>query len=266
MDHVDCLLFRSRLKVLIRSLELKRIFLLLVLLFPVTHSSSTANDAVNGDFEAGNTGFVSEFVYSPGNITPASTYDVVTDPNNSHPSAISFSDHTTGNGLMLAVNGSTDTESVFWSQGVTVTPNTEYEFTLWTATWASNGLGGTLRLRINAADVGAPFESPMSTDGNWQKTTLAWNSGSSDFAMLELVNLSSQFSGNDFAVDDISFAPVKETLLGDVNLDGVVNLLDVAPFVERLSNGEFQAEADCNQDGVVNLLDVDPFILLLGNG
>ena len=51
---------------------------------------------------------------------------------------------------------------------------------------------------------------------------------------------------------------------GDLNGDGVTNLLDVAPFVALLSNGGFQTEADINQDGVVNLLDVDPFILILG--
>ncbi len=55
-----------------------------------------------------------------------------------------------------------------------------------------------------------------------------------------------------------------EVVVGDVNRDGVVNLLDVAPFVDLLSNGEFQAEADINMDGVVNLLDVDGFVQLLG--
>ena len=54
--------------------------------------------------------------------------------------------------------------------------------------------------------------------------------------------------------------------LGDVNQDGLVNLLDVSPFVELLSNGQFACEADVNESGVVNLLDVDPFIdLLNGN-
>ena len=53
--------------------------------------------------------------------------------------------------------------------------------------------------------------------------------------------------------------------LGDVNRDGSVNLLDVAPFIDLVSFGEFQAEADINGDGSVNLLDVDPFIALFGN-
>ncbi len=54
-----------------------------------------------------------------------------------------------------------------------------------------------------------------------------------------------------------------DILFGDVNLDGVVNLLDVQPFVNLITSGSFQAEADINQDGVVNLLDVGPFVDLL---
>lgn len=52
-------------------------------------------------------------------------------------------------------------------------------------------------------------------------------------------------------------------LLGDVNLDGVVNLLDVQPFVNLLTGSQFQAEADINQDGSVNLLDVALLVDLL---
>ena len=56
---------------------------------------------------------------------------------------------------------------------------------------------------------------------------------------------------------------ISNVILGDVNLDGVVNLLDVDFFIDRLATGTFQAEADCNQDGEVNLLDIDPFIAIL---
>ena len=51
-----------------------------------------------------------------------------------------------------------------------------------------------------------------------------------------------------------------EFALADVNRDGSVNLLDVAPFVAALASGEFSEEADVNCDGAVNLLDVDAFI------
>ena len=50
---------------------------------------------------------------------------------------------------------------------------------------------------------------------------------------------------------------------GDVNGDGVVNLLDVAPFVELLTSGRFLPAADVNGDGIVDLLDVQPFVDLL---
>ena len=52
-------------------------------------------------------------------------------------------------------------------------------------------------------------------------------------------------------------------LLGDVNLDGVVNFLDISSFIGVLSAGGFQAEADCNEDGSVNFLDISVFISIL---
>ena len=58
---------------------------------------------------------------------------------------------------------------------------------------------------------------------------------------------------------------VAKTMLGDVNMDGVVNLLDVQPFVNLIANGQFQTEADINQDGLVNLLDVTPFVAILSS-
>lgn len=52
-------------------------------------------------------------------------------------------------------------------------------------------------------------------------------------------------------------------LRGDVNLDGVVNLQDIAPFISILANGAFQVEADINGDGVASLEDIPGFIDLL---
>ena len=67
--------------------------------------------------------------------------------------------------------------------------------------------------------------------------------------------------GNDILLTAVE---TTTTLYGDVNLDGVVDLLDVAPFVDLLTNGGgFLEEADCNMDGDVNLLDVAPFVDIL---
>lgn len=52
-------------------------------------------------------------------------------------------------------------------------------------------------------------------------------------------------------------------LLADVNLDGVVDFLDISPFISVLSGGGFQAEADVDESGDVNFLDIVPFIAIL---
>lgn len=54
-----------------------------------------------------------------------------------------------------------------------------------------------------------------------------------------------------------------KVIKGDLNGDGEVNLLDVAPFVDALNNGDFIPEGDINMDGLLNLLDVGPFVDLL---
>ena len=54
-------------------------------------------------------------------------------------------------------------------------------------------------------------------------------------------------------------------ILGDLNDDESVNLLDVAPFTNLLINDLFQAEADINLDGSLDLLDVVPFVELVLN-
>ena len=69
----------------------------------------------------------------------------------------------------------------------------------------------------------------------------------------------------DCGVDNWSITLVLATyVLGDINCDNVINLLDVAPFIELISTNEFDEKADVNQDGSVNLLDVGPFVALLG--
>ena len=56
------------------------------------------------------------------------------------------------------------------------------------------------------------------------------------------------------------------TLLGDINGDGSLDLLDVQPFVSLLSSGGFNPAGDMNGDGSVDLLDVAGFVDALSNG
>ena len=61
------------------------------------------------------------------------------------------------------------------------------------------------------------------------------------------------------------FAIVTENdVAGDVNGDGVVNLLDVGPFIVHVGTGAYSIGADVNRDGKVDLLDIAPFIGAFG--
>ncbi len=75
--------------------------------------------------------------------------------------------------------------------------------------------------------------------------------------------------GHDLWVDNVAVSgtfTAAPFLLGDVNRDGVVDFLDIAPFIGLLTSGEFQAEADCDGSGGVNFLDIAPFIGILSGG
>ena len=53
------------------------------------------------------------------------------------------------------------------------------------------------------------------------------------------------------------------TVKGDVYRNGVVDFLDIQPFITVLATGGNQAEADVDCNGVVDFLDIQPFIGIL---
>ena len=117
----------------------------------------------------------------------------------------------------------------------------------------------------NNADVPEDIHD-LDWDGDFTELTPIDYKGNDRF-----VNGSDSGGSFNFGVEIVDMGAIEfqgdvvDVLLGDVNLDGVVDLLDVQPFVTRLTDGEFQAEADVNQDGILNLLDVQPFVSLLAN-
>ena len=64
----------------------------------------------------------------------------------------------------------------------------------------------------------------------------------------------------------LSINPVDPVLLGDVNMDGVVDFFDIQPFIDVLAAQTFQAEADIDGNMVVDFFDIQPFIDILAGG
>lgn len=67
----------------------------------------------------------------------------------------------------------------------------------------------------------------------------------------------------DFGSATFFVSPALPEVLGDINGDGLVTLLDVQPLIDLIVSGEYEGEGDVNQDGVVDLMDIAPFISLL---
>jgi len=227
------------------------------------------NLIVNGDFEEGNVGFLTDFIYSPGDIWLNGTYDVVHDVSDVHPVAELYHDHTTGTGLMMAANGALPDRPIVWSQTVTVTPGVLYKFVAWAANWAhgSQWHMAPLEFRINGTPVAFWISTVV---GQWFLVSANWDAGAATTAVVTIVDLSEEWDGNDPALDDLWLA-----LLGDLNCDGSMDIGDVNPFVMSLLDpvGYHAQFAGCNilggdinGDGVVNSADINPFVTLLIEG
>lgn len=173
----------------------------------------------NGNFSSGNTGFTSQYAYRAvgdggangccGVLSAEGVYAVNTNPRNVHSSFSSFVDHTSGSGGMLIVNGSPTNNVTVWTQNITVIANTDYVFSVWvTSTSPSNP--AQLQFSINGSQLGTTIVPAATANGNWQFFTTTWNSGnvSGNNIPIALVNKNTVANGNDFAIDDIAFAPV----------------------------------------------------------
>lgn len=163
------------------------------------------NLITNGNFSAGNSGFTSAYNFAANNTTEGQ-YFVGTSPQAWNPSLSNCGDHTSGNGNMLLVNGSPVANVNVWSQTINVSPNTNYAFSTWIqALWPPNP--AQLQFAINGRDLGSPITASLPTC-TWTQFYTTWNSGANTTATISIVNKNTQIQGNDFALDDISFAPV----------------------------------------------------------
>lgn len=180
------------------------------------------NIVTNGDFESGNTGFTSGYSYYTTNsntwgvIGQEGTYTINTNSANVHNNFGNYPclDHTYGNGTgkCMYVNGAGSANTTVWQQVIPVIPNTDHIFITWVASLAQGQSTGNnqlarLQFSINGQTIGNIFTAPTATS-QWQQFYQIWNSGNSTTATIRILNQNTVGSGNDFALDDISFSPM----------------------------------------------------------
>ncbi len=121
---------------------------------------------------------------------------------------------------------------------------------------------------ISGTAVSAPLTLTAATDTGAPRVTASTDLGG--FVVAWVDNANYPTSADVLA----QIVGVATHVLGDVNCDGVVDFLDINPFVLLLSDpGAWHAafpycpesNGDCNGDGRVDFLDINPFVALLSH-
>ncbi len=198
--------------------------------YALTVTSVGENIVYNGDFELGNTGFFTNYIYNATSVWNEGTYWVGPNAAIVHSNFVG-TDHTPPPGVnFMVINGSGIPGTVVWSQEINVIQGIDYIFSAWISTLVASN-PAQLQFYINGIPLGPVFSAPPAIN-QWIEYFQIWNSGGNTTATISLVNQTTVLSGNDFGVDDIFFAPVipcvDTIFVYPSNLAGTLDPLDVA--------------------------------------
>ena len=180
------------------------------------------NLITNPNFSQGNTGFTTDYSFANPNVTEGQ-YWIGTSSNSWNGAMSNCTDHTTGSGNMLMINGSPLSGTKVWSQTVPVASNTNYSFAFWLQTLHSTN-PAQLKISINNIVLGDNILAGA-TPCQWKRFESVWNSGNQTTAVLTIINNNTAAGGNDFALDDLLFSKV------EMLYDSIKILVSPAPNV-----------------------------------
>ncbi|TDH26431.1 T9SS type B sorting domain-containing protein [Segetibacter sp. 3557_3] len=160
------------------------------------------NLVANGGFDNGAVGFTSDYSLASSNTADGQ----FTVANTATPWNTNFQLCTGHNGAgnMLIVNGNSVAGAKVWTQTIAVSANTNYAFSTWiqslSATNPANLIFSVNGIRFGNSIIGA------GSTCQWNRFYATWNSGSATTAVISIINQNTTPTGNDFALDEISFA------------------------------------------------------------
>lgn len=170
-------------------------------------SAAAANLVVNGDFESGNTGFETEYIYAPGcgGVGGEGIYTVA--GNNCYGPGIGGP---SGSGNLYFANGAIDNTQYVWRQTVTLEPGTKYYFSAHAASGVTDN-PPVLDIQVStdgACASAATFSSigsitATTTVWQWIQSTGFFTNAAGTSACLRLINNNAAANGNDYGLDDI---------------------------------------------------------------
>ncbi len=163
------------------------------------------NVVVNGNF-SGSGGFTSGYALNNSPTLQPGQYWIGSNPKQINQGFAACGDHTTGSGNMMVVNGSTSPNVPIWSQTYTMAANSTYKFEYWVASLSNASPAQLISvLQINNVLYGQNEYAPVTTC-TWEKKCRVWTTNASPATItISIYNQNIAGTGNDFAIDDISF-------------------------------------------------------------
>ena len=145
-----------------------------------------------------------------GVLGPEGRYRIGRSPALYHTNFYPLKDHTSGKGNMMIVNGSMNGNALVWRQRVKVEKGRVYAFSTWGVSVARNH-PAEFHFTINGKTLGKDFqlEDYGREEAKWEQFYELWEADGTE-AVISLVNLNTEKDGNDFAIDDISFASMQK--------------------------------------------------------
>jgi len=188
---------------------------------------------------------------SPGNLTEYENYgysdypsgQLRTTSNNLAKFMSAYMNHGVYNGVRIL-----DSETIELIKTIHYPTVNSMQGLIW---YYKNDNGRTL-FGHNGGDLGSSTDMFLSFTDNLGVVLLT-NSNNYD-AMIQIENAVFDFAEeNDF------------TITGDVNQDGVINVLDIVQTVNLVLGSEFEQNSDLNEDGIVNVLDIVQLVNIILN-
>ncbi|MFY8004736.1 MAG: hypothetical protein ACOVNR_07825, partial [Chitinophagaceae bacterium] len=167
----------------------------------------------NGNFEAGNVGFKSNYQFVAAGGIGSGQYAIRSNPNTANPTFFgACPDKTSGTGLMMVVDGGSNSQ--VWQAGVNgggvqVPKTGTYTFSFWVANVNNNNPNANraqLRLQwnnvsniqfIQGGDLFAP-----NTTCTWKRIAFTFTANANAWVQIEMFNDNGSAAENDFALDD----------------------------------------------------------------
>ncbi len=165
-------------------------------------SSAAGNLVQNGDFEAGNSGFTTGYIFAENTAAPwpeSGKYGIDDFSKDWHAGFYPLYDHTSGTGLMFMANGDT-VPNTLWEQTVSVEAGESYSFSAWASHVSSVIDPAELEFLVDGEAIGT-----LVVDQNsWLEFSGEWTTATSQSVVLSIKNISGGFY-EAYALDDIDF-------------------------------------------------------------